>query len=112
MNGGIAQHPDIVNRSRGNMEGVSRGYSLRLTTIDMQLKRPLGNNGVVVSRVFVVRQRNSRGKIAGCYEHLLGVVSGQSRPQNRCRFDTGYLHLSVGMDRRAQQSDAKYDKSQ
>jgi len=75
LNRGIAQHPDVMNHSRGDMEGLSCGYSLRLTTFDMQLKSPLTNNGVVISRVFVVRQRNSRSKFAGRYNHLLRIVS-------------------------------------
>jgi len=75
MNRGIAQHPDVMNHSRGNMECLSCGYPLRLTTFDMQLESPLTNNGVIISRVFVVRQRNSRGKLAGRDNHLLRIVS-------------------------------------
>lgn len=101
-----------MDRSRGDMKGLSRGYSLRLTTFDMQLESPLTDNGVIVSRVFVVRQRNARGKFAGRYKHLLRIVSSQSRAENLCRFHTGYFYLSVGMERDAQQSYAKHDESQ
>ena len=57
------------------MERLSCGYSLRLATFDMQLESPLNNNGVIIPRVFVVRQRDSRGKFARRYKHLLRIVS-------------------------------------
>lgn len=94
------------------MEGLSRGYSLRLTTFDMQLKSPLANDGVIISRVFVVRQGNSRRKFAGSYEHLLRIVSSQGCPENFRRFDTRYFYLSIGMDGDAQQNHGKYDRGQ
>jgi len=64
MNRGIAQYADVMNRPGGDMEGLSCGYSLRLTTVDMQLKCPLTHDGVVISRMFVVGQGNSRRKFA------------------------------------------------
>jgi len=78
LNRGIAQHPDVMNHSRGDMEGMSCGHYLRLMISDMQLKSPLTNNGVIIAGVFVMRQRNARGKFARCYEHQLRVVSSQS----------------------------------
>ena len=32
---GIAQYPDVMNGLGGDMEGLSCGHSLRLTTFDM-----------------------------------------------------------------------------
>jgi len=64
MNRRIAQYADVMNRPGGDMEGMSCGHSLRLTTVDMQLKSPLTHDGVVISRVFVVGQRNAWRKFA------------------------------------------------
>lgn len=75
MNRGIAQYPGVMSSPGGNMEGLSCGHSLRLTTFDMQLKSSLTHDGVIISRVFVEAQRNARRKFAGGYEHLLRIVS-------------------------------------
>lgn len=48
-NRSIAQHPGVMNLPRMDMESLSCGYSLRLTTFNIQLKGSLKNNGVIIS---------------------------------------------------------------